>query len=93
VLAEERDRLRETDSFTILEYIKTSIEILMNMKMEEHEEEMKKNKQIKGKGQGKAVNRSKAISEGGTKGLLEGRDDISESGSEFGKGDRGNEYE
>ena len=28
-----------------------------------------------------------------TKGLLEGRDDISESGSEFGKGDRGNEYE
>ena len=54
---------------------------------------MKKNKQIKGKGQGKAVNRSKAISEGGTKGLLEGRNDISESGSEFGKGDRGNEYE
>ena len=35
MLAEERERLRDTNSFTILEYIKTSIEILMNMKMEE----------------------------------------------------------
>ena len=35
ILAEERERLRETNPFTILEYIKTSIEILMNMKMEE----------------------------------------------------------
>ena len=35
ILAEERDRLRETNPFTILEYIKTSIEILMNMKIEE----------------------------------------------------------
>ena len=38
-MADERDRLRETNPFTILEYIKTSIEILMNMKMEEHEEQ------------------------------------------------------
>ena len=35
MLGEERERLRDTNSFTILEYIKTSIEILMNMKMEE----------------------------------------------------------
>ena len=33
----ERKRLFEADNFTILDYIKTSIEILMNMKMEEHE--------------------------------------------------------
>ena len=38
VLSEERDWLRDTNPFTILEYIKTSIEILMNMKMEEQQE-------------------------------------------------------
>ena len=38
VLQEERERLKDTNSFTILEYIKTSIEILMNMKMEEHQD-------------------------------------------------------
>lgn len=32
VLEDERNRLREVDSFTILEYIKTSVEILMNLK-------------------------------------------------------------
>ena len=85
MLSEERDRLRETDSFTILEYIKTSIEILMNMKMEEHEAEMKN------KGKHKEVSRSKAVSEGG--GGLLGGEDMSESGSEFGKGDRLNDYE
>jgi len=36
-LQKERDKLRETDAFTILEYVKSSIEILMNMKMEEAE--------------------------------------------------------
>jgi len=36
MLAKERQKLRDTDPFTVLEYIKTSIEILMNMKMEEH---------------------------------------------------------
>jgi len=36
--------LRETNPFTILEYIKTSIEILMNMKMEE-QQELKNDKQ------------------------------------------------
>ena len=75
MLADERDRLREVDPFTVLEYIKTSIEILMNMKMEEHEAEIK-NKQVKKI----KVNRSKAVSDG-AKGLLE---DVSESGSEFG---------
>ena len=29
--------MRDVDAFTILDYIKTSIEILMNMKMEEQE--------------------------------------------------------
>ncbi len=37
-LEEERDRLREVDSFTLLDYIRTSVEILMNLKIEEHEE-------------------------------------------------------
>ena len=35
-LEEERDRLREVDSFTVLDYIRTSVEILMNLKIEEH---------------------------------------------------------
>jgi hypothetical protein len=35
MLGKERKRLRDVDHFTILDYIKTSIEILMNMKMEE----------------------------------------------------------
>ena len=29
--------MRDTDAFTIVEYVKSSIEILMNMKMEEAE--------------------------------------------------------
>ena len=36
MLGKERKRLRDIDAFTILDYIKTSIEILMNMKMEEN---------------------------------------------------------
>jgi len=35
MLQKERKRLKDVGSFTILDYIKTSIEILMNMKMEE----------------------------------------------------------
>lgn len=35
MLSKERKKLRDVDHFTILDYIKTSIEILMNMKMEE----------------------------------------------------------
>ena len=35
MLNKERKKLRDVDHFTILDYIKTSIEILMNMKMEE----------------------------------------------------------
>lgn len=59
ILNEERDRLRETSPFTILEYIKTSIEILMNMKMEEQEElatskaDKKQKAQTSGKAGGK----------------------------------------
>ena len=49
MLAKERKRLREVDAFTILDYIKTSIEILMNMKMEENDLD----KDSKGKGKSK----------------------------------------
>ena len=37
MLSKERKRLKDVEAFTILDYIKTSIEILMNMKMEESE--------------------------------------------------------
>jgi hypothetical protein len=43
MLAKERKRLREVDSFTIIDYIKTSIEILMNMKMEENDVDKENN--------------------------------------------------
>ena len=49
ILQEERERLAETSPFTVLEYIKTSIEILMNMKMEEHQDQLDKNKKAKKK--------------------------------------------
>lgn len=39
MLLKERQRLREVDLLTVLDYIKCSIEILMNMKMEENEYE------------------------------------------------------
>lgn len=37
MLGKERKKLKDVDAFTILDYIKTSIEILMNMKMDESE--------------------------------------------------------
>ncbi len=37
MLEEEKARLEEVDSFVILDYIRSSVEILMNLKMEEHE--------------------------------------------------------
>lgn len=37
MLSKERKKLRDVDAFTLLDYVKTSIEILMNMKMEEHD--------------------------------------------------------
>ena len=37
MLRKERKKLYNTEAFTIIEYIKTSIEILMNMKSEESE--------------------------------------------------------
>ena len=46
MLYKERKKLRDCDSFTVLDYVKTSIEILMNMKMEESEVE-KENRQEK----------------------------------------------
>jgi hypothetical protein len=39
MLAKERKRLKDVDSFTMVDYIKTSIEILMNMRMEEYNQE------------------------------------------------------
>ena len=59
MLAEERERLHDTNSFTILEYIKTSIEILMNMKMEEQQEMKQSKKEEKRK-----ARRSKTYTEG-----------------------------
>jgi hypothetical protein len=44
MLLKERRRLRDIDPFTILDYIKTSIEILMNMKKEEDGSEPKDKK-------------------------------------------------
>ena len=37
----ERERLVDVDSFIVIDYIKSSIEILMNLKMEEQEGEKK----------------------------------------------------
>ena len=37
ILKKERRKLYNTDAFTIIDYVKTSIEILMNMKSEESE--------------------------------------------------------
>ncbi len=34
-LIQEREKLRELDPFTVIDYIKASVEILMNMKTEE----------------------------------------------------------
>jgi len=86
MLHEERERLRDTDPFTVLEYIKTSIEILMNMKMEEHEAEQEKNK--------KMAKKKTRSSHGDARGLLGmvDNDDV-ESGSEYNKGDRNNDYD
>ena len=39
-IEEERGRLHDTDSYMILEYIRSSIEILMNLKIEDHEQEV-----------------------------------------------------
>ena len=39
MLSKERVKLRDVDAYTILDYIKTSIEILMNMKMEEQQDD------------------------------------------------------
>lgn len=39
-LEEDKERLRTHDEITILDYIRSSVEILMNLKIEEHEEEI-----------------------------------------------------
>lgn len=40
-MREERRNLRDTDPFTIIEYIKSSIEILLSLKLEEKETELR----------------------------------------------------
>jgi hypothetical protein len=47
-LKEERDQLQDIDPFVIIEYIKSSIEILLSLKLEEQEKELK-NKDEEGK--------------------------------------------
>jgi hypothetical protein len=39
MLGKEKDKLKQVDAFMVLEYIRSSIEILMNLKIEEHEYE------------------------------------------------------
>jgi hypothetical protein len=86
MLQEERERLKETDPFTVLEYVKTSIEILMNMKMEEHEAEVEKNKKM-----AKKKVRSSHTEARGLLGAIDNED--LESESDFNKGDRTNDYD
>lgn len=40
-MKEEWDQLKDIDSFVIIEYIKSSIEILLSLKLEEQEKEIK----------------------------------------------------
>lgn len=65
MLVKERKRLTEADNFTILDYIKTSIEILMNMKMEEHENETQTKSRSK-HNRSKSGTSSRVISESGS---------------------------
>lgn len=48
LLAKERKKLRDAEASTLIEYIKTSIEILMNMRLEEYsmiqQQQLAKNK-------------------------------------------------
>jgi hypothetical protein len=65
MLGKERKRLRDVDHFTILDYIKTSIEILMNMKMEESAIDKEMNPQDnKGKHKKKKSTSSSAVVNG-----------------------------
>ena len=64
MLSKERKRLRDIDAFTIVDYIKTSIEILMNMRMEEFEGEKDgKNTAKKNQNQGMGPNATNLISD------------------------------
>lgn len=44
IFEQEKDKLRCTDPHTIIEYIRSSVEILMNLKQEEFDAEKKKKK-------------------------------------------------
>ena len=41
---QEKAKLRQVDPHTVIEYIRSSVEILMNLKQEEFEENKKKTK-------------------------------------------------
>ena len=75
VLSEERERLRDTNPFTVLEYIKTSIEILMNMKMEEQQDNKQESKKQDDKRRNRNTRQSKQRS------LRDGDDDNAEESS------------
>mmetsp|Transcript_15301 Transcript_15301/g.14880 ORF Transcript_15301/g.14880 Transcript_15301/m.14880 type:complete len:107 (+) Transcript_15301:235-555(+) len=45
----EKDALKEVDGFTLIDYIKSSVEILMNMKIEENEGSSVQNEKLKKK--------------------------------------------
>ena len=49
-LAKERDSLTKLDSLTVLDYIRTSIEILMQMKLDDEKDGGKEHKQQHGFG-------------------------------------------
>jgi hypothetical protein len=46
ILEEEKIRLESTSGFAVLDYIKTSIEIIMNLKVEDLEKEFQSKSQI-----------------------------------------------
>ncbi len=65
-LEKEKARLIKVDPFLIIEYIKSSIEILMNLKIEEHDESDEEHPKKKKKS---ATHRSSMVSVGSTESL------------------------
>jgi hypothetical protein len=55
-LRDEREQLQDTDALVIIEYVKSSIEILLSLKLEEQEKELKAGK-LKPEDEGKQLPR------------------------------------
>jgi hypothetical protein len=75
MLLKERKRLKDIDPFTILDYIKTSIEILMNMKREEEDTDPKDKKKPKHKRTKSNNNSSSGVLVSDTESMLSSTDD------------------